>query len=258
MTTKEYLAGALLCCAALLPLTATAQQKDEDIATDRPDFVESSNVVGKGRVQIETGFALERNRDAGLKERTTTTPTLLRVGVSDTVELRLETDGRERYRADSIDGHERAHGWADDALGVKWHVRDAGQGWPSLGVLLHADIDSGSAAFRGEGVRPSLRVSAEWELPHGFDLGVMPGLIRERSPDGGHAVNGIFGIVLGKALTDRVRTFVELAAPRIARGRDGGTQATFDVGGSWVIARDWQVDALLARGVNSRTPDLAL
>lgn len=250
-----------------LPRAATAQQAaggaedDDAIVTDRPDFVESSAVVGKGRFQLETSIAVERNHDGGVKERTTTTPTLLRVGVSDTVELRVETDGRQRYRVDDANGANgalRARGWADTSAGVKWHARDGGAGAPSIGFLVHADFDSGSTAFRGSGVRPSLRAVFEWELPGGLGLGVMPGLVRDRAPDGSHAVNGIFGIVLGKELTDRLRTFVEVAAPQIAHVRDGGTIATFDIGGAYLLSPRWQVDAMLSKRLNHRTPDTAV
>ena len=72
-----------------LPLLALADDKDQ-IVTDRPDFVESSNVVGAGRFQIETSFALDRNKANGIKERTYSTPTLLRFGINDTIEARLE------------------------------------------------------------------------------------------------------------------------------------------------------------------------
>ena len=56
-----------------LPLAATAGD-DDMISTDRPDFVESSQVVGRGRLQLETSVQWER--DHGV--RTLTTPTLLR------------------------------------------------------------------------------------------------------------------------------------------------------------------------------------
>ena len=70
----------------------------DSITTDRPDFVESSDVVGRGRVQIETGLGFERNEADGLKTRTRSTPTLLRLGFRDDMEFRVETDGLLRTR----------------------------------------------------------------------------------------------------------------------------------------------------------------
>ena len=78
--------------ALLAPLSAIAA--DDGIVTDRPDFVESSNVVGRGRFQIETSVLAERDKSDGVRARTYSMPTLLRYGVGDVLELRVETDGR--------------------------------------------------------------------------------------------------------------------------------------------------------------------
>jgi len=243
-------------CAALLCAGAAAAD-DEAIVTDRPDFVESSSVVGRGVFQFETSVAAERGRRGadGARTRTYSTPTLLRYGVSDTLELRLETDGRLVERGG---GNGNSSGYGDVALGVKWHALDEAGGRPSLGFLLHADIDSGSAPFRGHGVRPSLRMAAEWELPDGYALGVMPGVFADRRDDGARYGGAIFGIVLGKSWSERFRSFVELSAPRIAHGRDGGSVLTFDVGGAWLIGQRWQLDTALSRGLNRHTPDLSV
>lgn len=53
--------SACLWSAAVLAAGDGAGGSDK-IATDRPDFVESSNVVGKYRFQIETSVAQERNK----------------------------------------------------------------------------------------------------------------------------------------------------------------------------------------------------
>jgi len=123
-------------------------------------------------------------------------------------------------------------------------------------VLLHADLDSGSRAFRGQGVRPSLRVVGEWELPADYSLGVMPGVGVERD-DSGRYRYGILGVVLGKSFNERLRGFVEVAMPQIARSAHGGTQATFDTGVAYLLSDTVQVDAMFSRGLNSRTPDTA-
>jgi hypothetical protein len=226
----------------------------EPISTDRPDFVDSSTVVGSGVFQIEAGFAAERNRDAGLRERSNATPLLLRLGVSDNLELRLETDGRQHFRSDGI----RQQGWGDAGLSVKWHALDDKDGGPSIGFIAQADIDSGSAAFRGSGTRPSLRMAAEWDLPNDWSLGVMPGLTRERNESGGHVATGMFGVTLGKAWTEHLHTFVEVAAPRVARARDGGTQSTFDIGAGYLLTPNWSADFGFSFGLNQRTADRAL
>ena len=249
----------LACAALLAPLSALAAD-DDGIVTDRPDFVESSRVVGLDRLQVETSVLAERARPEGARVRTVSTPTLLRYGVNDTVELRLETDGRmiERMTPAGGDGGATTSGHADTSLGVKWHVLDDAPGMPSVGVLLHADLPSGSPAFRGAGIRPSLRLAAEWELPAGMSVGVMPGAGVERSDAGARYRYGIFGVVVGKELAPALRGFVEVAAPRIARAADGGTVATFDAGGAWLVSPRWQVDAMMSFGLNRRTPDVAL
>ncbi|MBS0444977.1 MAG: transporter [Proteobacteria bacterium] len=124
-----------------------ARAADEAIVTDRPDFVESSDVVGRGRFQIETGYQSGRTSSGGLTTRTRTTPTLLRIGVGETVELRAETDG---FAHQSADGQPSASGFSDWSLGAKWHMRDGDEehGMPSIGWLLHADLDEHGKSFR--------------------------------------------------------------------------------------------------------------
>lgn len=233
---------------------------EEAIATDRPDFVESSNVVGRSRIQVETSALLERDGSGsgGARSRVLSMPTLLRIGAGDAVELRVETDGRGIAHARDAGGQRSAQAaWNDTAVGLKWHAADGGGVAPSVGVLLHADLASGSQAVRGQGVRPSLRVVGEWELDGGYSLGVMPGVGVERNEDGRRYRYGILGLVVGKELGENLRGFAELALPKIARVRDGGTEATLDVGVAWLLSESVQLDTMLARGLNRRTPDLA-
>lgn len=246
--TCQARAGRALAAMLMLAFAGPGRAADGDnIATDRPDFVESSEVVGKGRLQVETSFARERSASV----HTTSTPTLLRAGVSDTLELRFESDGRVHERSDGAD----ARGYADASIGVKWHAADASGYAPSLGILLHADLPSGSAWLRGSGVRPSLRVAGEWELPADMSVGVMPGISYETDDSGRRFANGIFGVVLGKELTPRWRAFVELSSPQIASARHGGSQASVDAGASFQVNAGLQLDFAIARGLNKRTPD---
>lgn len=243
MTRSSILLALCACVAAALPTAADA----DAIATDRPDFVESSDVVGRGRIQVETGMSFERREG----QRTRSTPLLLRVGISETLELRLETDGLMR-----VSGGER--GFADASPGLKWHLRDGDEasGTPGLALLAHVDVDSGSAAFRGNGLRPSLRGVAEWELANDVAFGVMPGLVWDREAGGRRFVAGILAATLSKGLAPGWRGFVELAGQQLTSKKHGGNVVTFDVGVTWLLSDSLQLDLSAARGLTHNTPTL--
>jgi hypothetical protein len=238
---------------AALVLSSAAWAEDDEIATDRPDFVESSNVVGKGRFQIETSLAWERDKVDGVRIKGRATPTLLRLGVSDNLELRVETDGRVRVSGPGGS----VSGTADTAVGVKWHVADAAGGSPSMALLFHADLDSGSRAFRGQGTRPSVRLVAEWEFAGDWSAGVMPGVFQERNEEGRKYTGLIASAVVGKGLSEQWRVFAEIAASQIASKKNGGNVATLDLGTAYLVTPTAQLDFAVQRGLNRNSPDLA-
>lgn len=234
---------ALTLWTCLVPLLhGPAAAEDDSTATDRPDFVESSDVVGKGRVQIETSLAWERDRQGGKTSRLRGTPTLLRIGLNDALEFRLETDRRlqGRFGDDSTTVYEA--GWGDEDKGT-----------PGMAWLFHADVDSGS--YRGQGIRPSVRFVAEWELPGGLSVGVMPGLYQERNEAGGRYVGAVMAGVIGKPLAERLRGFAELSAQKLTSARNGGNVITADISIAYLLTRDLQVDTAVSRGVNRNSPD---
>ena len=238
---------------------ASPVHAEEPLSTDRPDFVESSDVVGKGRFQLETGYASERHKADGVKDRVTSTPTLLRFGFSDTMEFRVETDGAMRARSeDSNTGvTTRERGFSDVAIGIKWHTQDGdtASGIPAMAWLFHADLETGSRAFRGEGVRPSVRAVAEWELPNDWSVGVMPGVFVDKNEDGDRYVGGIAAITVGKSWTDRFKTFFELAGQQLASKKNGGNIATWDVGATYLVSNDVQLDMAFSWAATKDTPD---
>ncbi|MBK1680884.1 hypothetical protein CKO20_10945 [Rhodocyclus tenuis] len=222
------------------------------ITTDRPDFVESAETVGAGRAQIETSGLWERSESDGSTTRQRSTPTLLRLGVGEDWEVRLESEGRMRTQGSSGSGNAAEAGWADASVGLKWHMLDANGLQPSLGWLLHADLASGSHNFRGQGTRPSLRAVMEWELAERWSFGAMPGLAVERA-EGERHVSGSLGLMLGRQLSERWRVLGELALPRIATARNGGNEAFLNFAVAWLLSNDTQLDLSAQRGLNERS-----
>ncbi|MGY4830010.1 transporter [Sphaerotilaceae bacterium SBD11-9] len=246
---------ALALCASLC--AATSAFAGDVIATDRPDFVESSDVVAPGRFQIETSLSAERNSGDGVKTKTYSTPTLLRFGLLEALELRVESDGFVRATTEANGSSLTERGFADASVGVKWHMQDGDDatGRPGIGWLLHFDLDSGSAAFRGQGVRPSVRAVFEWDLPGSSSVGVMPGFVVDKNEAGDRFTAGILAVVLGKDFTPEWHGFVELAGRQIASVKNGGSVVTFDAGASYLVSDSVQVDLSFARGLTSYSAD---
>jgi hypothetical protein len=239
---------------AFLVFIPAIAEEGEPLVTDRPDFVEASTTVGRGVFQFETSVGFESTDHAGPDVDTWTTPTLLRYGILDNWELRLETAGATRQE---IDGDSES-GLSDIALGAKWHALDGepGGAMPSIGLLFHLDLETGSDEFAGDGVRPSLRAVAEWELGERTALGAMAGAIYENDAGGDRFLGGIFGLVVGYSFTERFRGFAEYAAPMIASTDNGGNEAAWDTGVAYLINNDWQVDTALSFGANDNSADV--
>lgn len=239
---------------ALFTLAPTGAHADDAISTDRPDFTESPEVLDAGRFQLETSGAWQRQKTGGLTTRLRSTPTLVRLGLGHDLELRLETDGWLRQ---SGDAQPTTSGRADASVGVKWQFDEGGDGRPALAWLLHLDTPSGSGAFKGHGLRPSLRLAAEWELPAGLSLGAMAGVLTDRNEDDRRYTAGVASASLSIPLAESLRTFAELAAQQIASDRNGGKVLTAGTGLAWQLSRDVQADVAVFRGLNRNTPDWA-
>ena len=204
-------------------------------------------------------MAGEHDRKSNFRLRRFSTLTLLRFGVGESLELRLESDGYVDSRTDDVTtpGPQRVRGMADSAFGVKWHMLDGEGVRPSVAWLLHADLPSGSPSLRGHGIRPSLRASLEWELPHENSLGIMPGVIYDSADDGHRYTAGILAVTFGHNWTEQFRTFGEVAAHQLATPGDGGNIVTYDFGVAYLITPKVQIDAAMFIGANHQTPDIA-
>ena len=215
-------------------------------------------MVGKGVFQVETSLSYERDRSIGATTRTGSTPTLLRYGVTDELELRIESDGLTRQRISDSGGIAGHNGMADTSVGGKWRLRagDEASRQAALALLVHLDLDSGSRAFRGAGKVPSLRLAAEWDLPGDASLGVMPGIFYGKDEASGDRYwGGILAATYSRPLSASTRAFVEIAGQELRSTRHGGNVVSFDTGLVYAIDKDTQLDFSINLGLNEHTPD---
>ncbi len=184
---------------------------------------------------------------------------MLRFGIGENWEVRLETGGLSR-REETTPGEtsKTETGVADIAFGAKWHWLDPnpdGGTRPSAAWLFHVEADTGTPEFRGDGLRPSVRFSMEWDLPKNLAVGVMPGVAYQKEGNDRFGV-GVLGVVLARSFGWRWGSFVELALETLASSprEDIGF---VDLGATYRIKRNWQVDTALRWGITNDSPDFA-
>jgi len=237
---------------ALLAVGACMAAHAEPVAP-RVDFLDSPAVVGLGRWQYDPLFPLLPQPHAPAVSRFASRFAALDVPVrgqamqlraaaaNNTIERPLES-ANERLR--------RLRGFTDVSLGAQWRVRGGDAGWlPHVAWL--ADVETtGSPAFRDRIVRPSLRATAQWELPRQWSLGVMPGVYRDRGDDGRHYAAGVLAVTLGKSWTPRLQSFVELAGQRLSRPQPDVSLMNVDTGLVFAASRTLHVDVVMSRSLS--------
>jgi hypothetical protein len=156
-----------------LLIACAVASAESDIDPDRPDLSSSARTVGRGVFQLETGFAYERTREAASPvTRRLAVEAMLRVGVTDGIELRLEGEPFVRLRGPEED---TSHG--DVSLGVKarlWPAPD-GTPWPTFGLLAFVKPPLAESPIGTGRTDAGLIALASLELPADFSLDVNAG-----------------------------------------------------------------------------------
>lgn len=228
---------------------ARAAEALEPLVTDRPDITESSRVVGAATLQIETSALWRRFvTDAG-ETRIFSTPTLLRLGVSRSIELRVATEAYSALRETTTAADvEHSSGLSPFILGAKYHLTGASDDGASVGLIAFAEVPSGSSAFKTRYVTGGLILAADGDLSSRVSLGANAGLLvfddGETDPRGA----GSLSAALGFGLSDRATCFAEVASGGLGLG-EGDRYVVVDAGLTFLLSAGAQVDAALGGGI---------
>ena len=183
------------CCWALSPLSAPAQEpfrqaktlfrwstegpeREEDdgpdqIQTDRPDFTEASTTVGRGRIQLESGYTFVLEREGDVDVSTHSYPEMLwRVGLfAEWFEFRIGQNFiAERSRGadgslSTLDGAE------DTYLGVKLALTEQ-SGWlPEMAIVPQMTVPTGVNGITAEETLPGVNWLYGWDVTEHFAMG---------------------------------------------------------------------------------------
>lgn len=213
-----------------------------------------TDVIGQGSAQFEVKLAFSRDKASDQRERAT--PLLARVGLSDSLELRLATDGRLRTDSAGIS----SSGWSDVAVGLRGRLQEAteGTGAPSLAWQLELGLPTGSGEFRAPSTSVALKFAAEWGLADDWSVAVMPGLLRQRNEHNDWYLAPSMALTLGKGWGPDLRTVVELVAPQLTSKVNGGHVVNLNIGLTYRLTDKVEWESVYTRGLTQYTPDHAL
>ena len=234
--------GALVAAIGSAAAQAAPRRPAAPFETDRPDFVESSLVVPRGWLQIETGLTFENAADGS---QSLATETLLRYGAGAHLEWRLGVPG---FTMPSGTGHS-GFGHGDVYAGIKWQLGPLGD--LEAGLIAAVTIPLGDPSATSGGWDPEVAATASTDLPGGFDiaamlLGALP------TQEGQRNATMQASVTLGRELSPAWHAFLEGFATSSRHGTPGYLA---HIGVTWQLSDDTQFDAHAGRAIAGDVPE---
>lgn len=241
-----------------LTLASAAQAEpggaEDDINPDRPGIADGSTVVGPGRFQIETAVQGEYHSDDPGHDRRLFVPTLLRLGLDDHWELRVEGNTYTRKKSyDPGQGTTDTDGAAPTSLGVKYHFIDsAGVERPSVALIARIFPPSGSGDFRTRHTTGDVRLAADWDFAPKWSLNPNIGVAQYEDDAGRAYTAGLFAATLNYNPSKALNFFVDTGVQGPEK-RNGRTSVIFDIGTAYIIKHNDQLDLSAGTGAAGQT-----
>lgn len=237
----------LAAIAVLFPVAAAA---DDAINADRPGIADGSMVVGRGRFQIETGLQQEFRDQSGERAHTVFSPTLIRCGLGDAWEMRIESNIYAWSRITAADGtFTKSNGNAPFSIGTKFHFQDADSTHPSLGIIARVSPRSGSGDYRTHHTTGDMRLVADWDFADAWSLNPNIGLARYEDGSGQVFLAGLFAATLSYSVSNKLSIFLDGAA-QTPEQKNGKTMTLYDTGIAYQMTPDMQLD--MSAGIRDR------
>ncbi|TCP99615.1 outer membrane putative beta-barrel porin/alpha-amylase [Sphingomonas sp. PP-F2F-A104-K0414] len=252
----KALSVALLSFAALYATSASAQ--DREYCPERPGLDTPACTIAPGKISVETSIAdWTRDDQHGSREDDILFgDTLVRVGVSDTIEARIGWTpfGHDRKR-DST-GVDTVNGVGDVSLGMKANLLNPDGSGVSVSVLPFVTLPVGRSSIGAGDWGAGFLVPLTYELSDTVSLDLTPEIDAAVDQDGNGrhlAYSSTAGLAF-KVAKDFTLTG-EVQALRDNDPDQHATQALAALSLAWMANDDLQLDILGAAGLNDDTPD---
>ena len=208
------------------------------IITDRPDQTEASIVLPKNILQIESGFSVDQ---------TNTFNNLFRFGLSESVEIRLNTnyifmDSKEGVNIPSPK-------FGDIELGTKIQLFSSEKHTTTVAFLSHISIPTASKYYTNDGWGTLNRILISHDLSQTLSIGYNLGYNKVYGAPG----TFIYTLALAKSIG-----FWGVYAELFGENSKKESPNSYDLGLTYLIKENIQFDVSLGKGFNNKMDYFAL
>ncbi len=243
-----------------------AQENDNSLqmVTDRPDATESSSVVPKGFLQVETGGFYESYKNGVIKnEHFVYNTTLVRYGLFDNLELRLGWDlGKVKNKLNDNVVSSNLSEFSPLLFGIKVAIAEEKNGMPEIGLIGHLFLPfTVSKSIRPETTGVDFRFAFSHTLSKkssmSYNLGAQ---WEDDSPEAAY----VYTVAYGYGFTNKFGGFLELYGNL---PDNSSANHLWDAGITYLVKPNLQLDAsfgssitegqdiLLSAGICFRLPN---
>jgi len=240
--------------------TPAAQMRE--LSTDRPDQTESAYTVDAGHFQFELDFlnyTQDRDESGGGDVRTrllNIAPVNLKLGLLNTVDVQLMIDPRVESRIEDRRAGTtmRASGFGEVATRLKINLWGNDGGSTALAIMPFVKWPLSASAVRNGETEGGVIVPFALELPAGWGLGAMTEVDFVSDGRSGYETEFVNSITFARDLTERLGGYVEFFTVT-SRASGFKWQGQFDVGVTYALGKDTQLDFGCNFGVTKSAPD---
>ena len=200
------------------------------LTTDRPDQTESSLVLSKGHIQIETGISIE-DSESNIN-------TLFRIGIIDGIEIRINSNYLMNYDISVL----KKSSFSDFEIGAKFKILDEDNNRIKIGFLTHLSVPTAPEIFSYNEYGLLSRLLVSHDIKNDSQIGYNIGYNKYNNYDG----QFIYTLVYGKSLGS-FGVFFEI----FGEESSNNSNLNFDSGITYLVDNDKQLDLSIGRGLNS-------
>jgi hypothetical protein len=234
---------------SLVAIPVAAQHPEPPVGdtADRPGFADSPILLGRGHIQVESGFTWEREGGGADLTKTSTWPQIeLHAGVTPHIEVSMAWDGLVSTVATppGTNRDERSSGMADVRLGAKFSL--VNRPHVSAALIAYGNLPVGNEAFSSHYVDPRARFAWAISVSDRVGLSGTADFGTSREEDGRVHPKPAASMSLGSTVVRTLNGFIGIVAESPAAG---STPNVWSVEGGAVLALGSRtlIDASISR-----------